>query len=364
MLHPIVLRNLRRLPVGVLALSLTALLPTTAFATTTSLDANYERDTLNVYRGRTELSWLSDELGRSMLRLAAHGTTSGAGVVKGIPGGERYHAGADIQWIFGFTPLELRLLAGFEDVTKIDSWRAEGKLTLTPESLSGVAITVGGATKWLDGWFTYGIRSSSINSSVGYAGEKDWAEVGAIWDERGAPRQPATALALDLRGNRVASLYGWYSHAFAHWLMVGTSAKWVDSRIDYHQPVSVSNSLVLQYSDYPYPTPHSEGTWAGLLELHLGPAKLKGMWPLFSQGSYRVEDPYTTSPYYYYRGRFMAQAELRASCDAALSERWAMTIEAFALSRPYRSAAWFTGDAWNQFGLNFTLRYNSPKASP
>ena len=332
----------------------------TAFASTTSLDGLYERDTLGVYRARSELSWLSDEIGRHLLRVAAHSTTTGAGEIKGIGGGMRSYAGADVTWIVGLSPVELRLLGGIENFADVDSWRADGKLTLAPKSLSGFATTLFGSSHWLDSWFAYGIRSNSLTGTVNYAGVNNWAEVGGVWDERSSPRQPQTTQQLDLRSNRIKTVYAWYTHGFTDWLMAGFSTKWVDSAIDYHQPVSTdSTTSILRYSDYPYPTPHSEGTWAALLELRAGPVKLKGTLPFYSQGSYRVEAPYVVSPYTYYSARWMAQSELHASLDASLSRHWGLTLDAFAFSRPYRSGAWFTNDAWNQFGLNVTLRYKT-----
>lgn len=331
-----------------------------AIASTTRLDVRYARDTLGVYHGRTELSWLSEQLGIHMLQLAAHGTLSGAAAVKGIAGGERAYGGADASWIFSVDALEVRLLGGLEDAAELDSWRADGRFTLAPKFLEGVSLSLGGSSRWMDGWFTYGIRSTAGRASVGFSGKRNWVEAGGIWDERSSPRMPATAQRLELRGNRIHSLYGWYSHAFADWLMLGITATYVDARIDYHQPVSTDAATgILQYSDYPYPTPHSEGSWSALSQLTWGQFQLKATWPVFSLGSYRVEDPYVTSPFFYYQSRYRAQAELSAKLDTKISDSWSLVVEAFAISRPYRTAAWFTNDAWNQFGLNLVLRYKS-----
>lgn len=333
------------------------LLISSASASVLEAKIHYERDNLTLYRGRTEASWLSDETGTFNLRIAAHGTTAGGNWVQGIPGGWRGYGGAHVTGILSVPPLELRVLGGIENAILVDSWCGDISVRLSPEALAGFSAKVAVASRWLDGWFTHRIRSSSVSGAINYESKETWAEIGAIWDERSSARQPPIALRLDLRNNRLATVYGWWSHELAGWLVAGFSAKWSSSRLDFHQPTLVENG-VFRYADYPYTTPHFELTWATQLEVRISSLRLNVNWPVASEGSYRVDDPYSLTPTFY-RGRDMAIAELRASVGLALSEQLSLKCELVALSRPYRSHAWFTNDSWNQVGLNFVLQHRT-----
>jgi hypothetical protein len=326
-------------------------------------NARYERDNFALYRGRTEAAWLSNHTGVFNLRIAAHGTTAGGSRVQGIPGGWRGYGGADISSIFAVPSLELRFLGGVDNLILPESWCGEIRVKLSPQSLPGFSAKLAASSRTLDGWFSYPLRSSSLSSAIAYDGKETWVEVGAIWDERSSARQPPTPLQLDLRNNRLATIYGWWSHELTSWLVAGFSGKWTDSKLDFHQPTQITNG-VFRYSDYPYPTPHRELAWAALLELRISKLKLKASWPVASRGSYRVEDPYSVAPATFYEGRDMATAELRTSISSPISDELSLTGEVFALSRPYRAYAWFTSDAWNQLGLNLVFQYRTKPTEP
>ena len=164
-----------------------------------------------------------------------------------------------------------------------------------------------------------------------------------------------TPIPVSLTDNRLFTAYGWGTHAWTPWMLLGASVRWSDSRADLHQPIQESNGVVT-YLDYPYPTPHDETALGALVELHVWRAKLKTNWPVFSQGRYCYDNSNPGTAPSYYQGRDMTMAEVRAGMDVPLGN-WNLTVDAEAQSRPYRPRAWFSQDAWNHFGIVLTVRY-------
>jgi hypothetical protein len=125
--------------------------------------------------------------------------------------------------------------------------------------------------------------------------------------------------------------------------------------VNFHQPVRLVNGAAT-YLDYPYPTPHGELALGALLQLRVGRFAVKTNWPFFSTGRYRYDDPDPMGTPVLYSARGMAVAEVQGGLEVPLGG-WNMSIDLQAQSRPYRTYAWFTADAWNQVGLSLTVRY-------
>lgn len=340
----------------------TSWLSSSAHAATAAADVRYERDNYALYRGRVEPSYLTNELGSFKLRLAAHATTAGGYRFQGIPGGFRSYGGADASVYLVVPSLELRGTGGVENFLRPESFLADARLKWAPEWLHGFSTKAATTSRWLDGWFSYGVRSTAFSGAIAYDTDQTWAEVGGIWDERSAGQQPAMPLRLVLQDNRIATLYAWWSHSLTDWLVGGLAGSWTDSEQDFHQPTEIVNGM-FRYADYPYSTPHNETTWATLLQLHVSRFKLKATWPIASSGSYRIEDPYSMTPSYY-DARDMAAAELRASVDSPITDTLSFVLEVFAMSRPYQEQAWFTNNAWNQFGANLVFQHRAEPKKP
>jgi hypothetical protein len=348
-----------------LFLSFIILFSPVVLASTTTLDSTDTRDNLHCFYSRTELSWLSDEIGDGLFQASGHATYVGGSSVNGIPGGQRLTGGGSLGWIQAVSPLELRGFAGMDEIPLRDSWRAEARLTYKPAYLPGVALAASAKSGWLDGWFTHRIRSSLAKATLAYASNNDWAEAGAAYEERSGGVQPATPLPMDLRKNRLTLAYGWWSHTFLNWFSSGLAVKGENSHLDFHQPAAERDTNLI-YVDYPYPTPHQEVSIGILGGLHLGPVQLKANWPLFSSGNYRAETQYNTGEIYYYRAHGMTMADVRAVVSLPRFAGFSIKGELFAQSRPYAPYRWFTTEAWNQAGIDITVGFapKPEKATP
>jgi len=81
---------------------------------------------------------------------------------------------------------------------------------------------------------------------------------------------------------------------------------------------------------------------------------------MWSTSRRRVDGVNSWDEAYWYTFRNAALAEIKAGGDFIVLQRAVVGLEAKAISLPYRSYAWFTDDAWNQYGLELTIRFSSP----
>ena len=323
--------------------------------------ATYGRDNLGIYGERTDMKWFRNETDWGLLQTVLHATRAGGADLAAIPSGDRWtSAGGGLGWVTSFGALESRALAGMDVISQARSWRLQLEERFAVHSLSGLDLKAGVASGWLDGWLTYGVRSTAVTGSVEYGSDTTWADVGIVWDARMGGVQPGTELRVSLPNNQLVTAYGWATHAWLTWLMAGAAVSWNDSAVDLHQPVRLVNG-VATYLDYPYPTQHRELAFGGLLELRVGRFSAKANWPFFSTGQYRADDPDPMAAPSFYPAHGMTVAEVRGGMNLPIGD-WNMAIDIQSLSRPYRPYAWFTADSWTQVGLSLTVRYATASA--
>ncbi|MGC4091531.1 MAG: hypothetical protein QM756_27355 [Polyangiaceae bacterium] len=287
-----------------------------------------------------------------------HGVYAGAAEVGGIPGGDMAFGGGELGWALGFDRFKLRALGGLGDVRRSDSLSGEAELSYSFETPKGVSATLRASSGWLDNWLAYSVRHSALAASLDLARDSDYAALGGELAYRNGGLTRRTELPLSLPNNRLGVAYAWWSHAFFSWFLGGAAVTFHDSERDLHQASRTLNGT-LRYVDYPYPTPHSEVAFGALLEFHAGPAKLKTNFPVFSDGGYRAEDPYNANAIYYYRAHGMTLATFEASVDLPLGKSYKLSVGAHAVSRPYVPYAWFSDNAWNEYGLDLSLAYRT-----
>ena len=330
---------------------------TPASADTSTVSSRYGRDNLGITDDRTDLNWLSNESSAGLLQIGLHATRAAAAELNGLPPDARWTSmGGGMGWIVRFGDLESRAFGGVDVVTKpASSWRLQLQETLSISGAPGLNVRANAASGWMDGWLTYAVRSTSAAAALAYASTRTWAEAGGIADFRSGGLLLPTSIPVSVPDNRLLTAYGWGTHAWTAWLLLGASVRWSDSRVDLHQPIQMLNG-VITYLDYPYPTPHDETALGALAEIHVWRAKFKTNWPVVSWGRYCYDNSDPGSAPSYYRGRDMTMAEVRGGVDIPL-EHWNLTVDAEALSRPYRPHAWFSQDAWNHFGIVLTVRY-------
>ena len=226
-----------RLVLAFLALAL-EVSKTQASADTGTVSSRYGRDSLGITDDRMDLEWLSSEARVGLLQVSLHATHAAAAELNGLPPGARWTStGGGMGWIVRFGPLESRAFGGVDVVTKAtDSWRLQLQETFSISGAPGLTVRANAASGWMDGWLTYSVRSTAGAAALAYASTTTWAEAGAIADFRSGGLLLPTPIPLSLTDNRLVTAYGWGTHAWTAWLLLGASVRWSDSRADLHQP--------------------------------------------------------------------------------------------------------------------------------
>jgi hypothetical protein len=182
-----------------------------------------------------------------------------------------------------------------------------------------------------------------------------WAEAGAMVDFRNGGRDPGAKLPLQTPGNRLETGYVWASREWTTWMMAGMSARYTKGQVDMHQPTEIVNDTAV-WADFPYQAPLEESVVEALLTLKAGKLVFAADCPVYSKTKMRSDNVWTNDSSYYYWTNLMAPANLSLSFEKPLSN-WLVGAKLLASSRPYKSGAWFSANAWNQVGVQLTLRH-------
>jgi len=329
-----------------------------SYASSWSVQTGGSGDNVGLYDARESATWYSDgtRWGYPQVRLSYHRLACPSLV--GIPGGSRQDVGTEGLWITAVKGVKLTGGLGLDVLQEPTSWRAEAEADWNTGVLWNMRTTAKASSGWMEGWLTRQVRSSTGSASVGWDGPLTWAEIGAQVEERTGGVQPQCQLPIEIPNDRITTAWAWGTRRWLPWLQAGLAAHVSNSTAETHQPVGTVNDT-LQWIDIPYGTPHDEAAVGGLLRLSAGPAYLGTAWPLWSTNRQRVEKVYAWDTDYWYTLNNTAMAEVTAGGNFVAFQKYACGLEAKALSLPYKSNAWFTKDAWNQYGLNFTVRFST-----
>lgn len=347
----------RHLPMKVL-LAMAIAGSTTTQASYWNVQTGATADNEGIANQRLSATWLSagTRWGYPQLKLSYHRMNTGA--LAGIPGGTIHDVGLLGTWIAGVKTVKLTGVGGFEILQDPGSWHAEFQADWNTNVLLGMRTTFGAASGGMGGWLARDVRATSAKFALGWDGPRTWAEIGTQIEDRSGGKQPESELPVSLPYDRVYSAWAWGTRAWTKWLQMGLASSMVNSTVETHQPVGLKNDT-LQWVDVPYESPHESATLAGLLRLSYGPAWFSTAWPLWSTERRRVESVYLWDTPYWYTLENVAMAEVKAGGDFVLFKSVAIGLEGSALSRPYAPREWFTGNAWNRYGLNLTFRFAS-----
>lgn len=332
----------------------------TAFgASSWSLQAGGSGDNVGLADLRSSATWYSEgtRWGYPQVRLSYHGSSTGA--LAGIPGGSRQDLGLLGTWITGVRSVRLTGAAGMDALQDPSSWRAQAQADWNTGVLHGMRATLGGSSGWMEGWLAREVRANSVKTSLGWDGPRTWAEIGVQVEDRSGGEQPEQALAITIPDDRVVTAWAWGTRAWTPWLQAGIAANVANSSVETHQAVNAVNDT-LQWVDIPYGSPHDVAGISALLRLSKGPVWISTAWPLWSTSRQRVESTYAWDQAYWYTLENTAMAEVKAGGDLVVLGKYALGLEAKALSIPYTPHSWFTDDAWNQYGANLTVRFATP----
>lgn len=321
-----------------------------------SLQGGGSLDNEGLTNQRAAATWYSEgtRWGYPQARVSWHRLTTGT--LAGIPGGEPQDAGFLGTWITGVRTVRLTAAAGMDIVQDPSSWRGEFQGDWNTGILRGMRATFKASSGTMEGWFARDARATSAKAALGWDGPRTWAETGVQVEDRSGGRQPESELAVSLPYDRVTTAWVWATRSWTPWLQAGLSASLANSTVETHQPVNHRDDT-LEWVDYPYESPHEAASVSGLLRVSKGPAWISTAWPLWSTERRRVESVNLWDDAYWYTLENAAMAEIRAGGDVVVARRFSLGLEAVALSRPYAPRAWFTGDAWNSYGLTLTLRF-------
>jgi len=342
----------------VLGFCLVGLYSNPTIADSWNLQTGGTKDNEGLMDLRSSATWTSEgaSFGYPAVRLSYHGSSTGE--LAGIPGGTRNDVALLGTLINGFNRTRLTSSLGMDALQDPNSWRAQAQLDWATGLLGGARATASGTSGWMEGWLAREVRANTAKIALGWDGPRTWAEVGLQLEDRYGGRQPAGALPISLERDIVTTMWIWGTRSWTPWLQMGLSANAANSTVETHQPVNSRNDTLL-WVDVPYGSPHEDAAICALLRLSTSRAWVSAAWPIWSTSRRRVDGVYSWDEPYWYTFRNASMAQLKAGGDFVVLNRAVVGFEAKAISIPYRSHAWFTGDAWNQYGLTATLRFSS-----
>lgn len=303
-------------------------------------------DDLEVQAQHTEIAYRTPGLGGTA-RIRLVGVRWDSPELSGVASQEHVNVGgsAGETWTLGNLALDLE--AGFFAVDRPESWgvAVSGSWLFA----SGWKASLSPSTGELDGLMSQGVRSNAIASSLGWSGERTWAELGGRWESRTGGTVPERSLPVELPDNEIHQVWSWVAREVAAGVVLGVSGTWADSREETRQATGVRNDTLL-WLDVPYRSPHEEGAVEAVVRLRRWGASLESTWPVWSTSRRRVESPWIADSPWSYTIEHCGLAEVKLGWDGRAGST-AIGLEAFGRSRPYASGAWFTDRAWNQFGI-------------
>ncbi|MCB9497342.1 MAG: hypothetical protein H6686_10705 [Fibrobacteria bacterium] len=262
-------------------------------------------------------------------------------------------------WIDAFGPVRAKVQLGLDDLADPSSWRGGGRADWYTGAMQGMRATARLETGPLGGIRAEGVRVSHGALALGWDGPRTWAEVGVSGEDRSGGTQPEGNVSVDLSSTQVGTLWAWGTRQWWPWLQAGLSASATHSTRATHQAVFRTGDG-LQWTDAPYESPRERMVAGGLLKMSHRGAWVSTTWPIWSTERLTVENPDVPSPVYEYTQFHVAQAEVRGGYDLTVAGKAVVGMELSAVSKPYLAGAWFTGDAWNQFGATLTVRFATP----
>ncbi|MEK7391375.1 MAG: hypothetical protein AAB214_02310 [Fibrobacterota bacterium] len=280
----------------------------------------------------------------------------GSSSLAGIPGGDLVvgSAEAKIQTVAG--RFLLKSGAGFVDLSRADSWTISGEARSGLPGVPGVTGRLELGSRWIEGsWLGYSVRSSKATAALALERWKTWGEMGAVVDFRNGGRDPGGSIPLQTPGNRLSTGYAWASREWTKWLMAGMSVRYTKGDVDLHQPTEIVNDTAV-WADFPYQAPLDESVVEALVTLKIRKLTFVADCPVYSATKMRSDNVWINDSAYYYWASLMAPANVSLAFEAPLSN-WLVGAKFHASSRPYKSGAWFRGNAWNQIGIQLTLRH-------
>ena len=331
-----------------------------SFADSWNLQTGGTKDNEGLMDLRSSATWTSEgtSFGYPAVRLSYHHGSTGE--LAGIPGGSTNDVAFLGTLINGFSRTRLTSGLGMDVLQDPSSWRAQAQLDWMTGVLGGMRATVSGNSGWMDGWLAREVRTNTGKASVGWDGPLTWAEIGMQLEDRSGGRQPQGALPISLQRDLVTTMWIWGTRSWTSWLQMVLSANAANSTVETHQAVNTRNDTLL-WIDAPYGSPHEEAAVSALLRLSASGAWISAAWPMWSTSRRRVDGVNSWDEAYWYTFRNASMAELKAGGEIVVLKRAVVGLEAKAISIPYRSYAWFGHDAWNQYGLNFTIRFSTPQ---
>jgi hypothetical protein len=304
------------------------------------------RDDLDLRNAQLRLQWKQPV--RSIeLRLGLDGTGWSVPALSGIQETNRLDAGWDAEASKSLGPATLALGTGMASFARLSSWALTGSVAYTPAP--GWKIELSPKSRELPGWASVDVRATNVSGRLDWGGQRTWAGAGASWEHRSPGAPPAGSLPLALPDNQVLSAWAWGTRQVAGGILLGMSASWADAEHWTRVATGKRNDTLL-WLDVPYRSPHDEVSVDAVAKLRWRSIRFEVDWPVWSTSRLRVESPWIADSPWSYTLDHVGLAQLRTGLTGRTGNLL-LEIEAFAKSRPYASAAWFTDRAWNQFGL-------------
>lgn len=333
---PTTLAVLRSLPLAALAV----------FGDDLEIRSGASSDDLAVRDAHLRLQWTRPARDVDLrLGLAAAGWSVPS--LSGIQETRRADVGWDAEASRPFGAATLALGTGMASFQRPSSWSLTASVAYAPGP--GWKIELSPKSRELPGWASTGVRASGISGRLDWGGRSAWAGAGADWEHCTAGRPPAGATTLPLQDNRILSVWAWGTRQVAGWAVLGMSASWADAEHWTRVATGKRNDTLL-WLDVPYRSPRDEASLDAIAKLRLGGFRLEADWPVWSTSRLRVESPWVADSPWSYTLDHVGLAQVRTGWTGRTGSL-VLDLEAFARSRPYAPGAWFTGRAWNQFGL-------------
>jgi hypothetical protein len=277
--------------------------------------------------------------------------------ISGIPGGSRLTGGTSATAMTGLAGFALQLGLGSTDVSQAQAWSARFQAIRGIPTLAGFSGRIELESKRMDKtWLAYGVRDNKVVTAVSLDRWNTYAEIGANVDLRSGGHDVLSQLPVKLPENRVTTLYAWATHRWTSFFMAGLAVHHTTATADLHQMVGAewdTAALVTKYkwADFPYTSPLDESSVNLLAQVNVPHLLINASVPVYSKSKLRVDDQWPQ--YYWYEGTAPLTASLETTWPV---KSWLLGIETKATTMPYRTNAWFTKDAWNQYSLSVTLR--------